>query len=176
MFESPVRATLTATPPPPRCSSPHLSCNCIVLSLNQYLQQLLKLKGKNRFPESSPRWLPADSWRLLWMAEHLQEVGGGVFEELIDGPSQHGARPLRRQQTSNFVFVEDNVHSQLCCRWHIPIYTNTKCLNIGSFSRLTVCVVFSNGSTLLHLKVFRCVPPCLYTAAMTDTFTLSFSF
>lgn len=102
--------------PPPR-SSLHLSCNCIVLLLNQYLQQLLKLKGKNRFAESSPGgflWTPGSR---CGSQSTYRKWGGKVFEGLIDGLSQHGAHPLSWRQTTNSLFVQESPDPQLLHHW-----------------------------------------------------------
>lgn len=94
-FDSPVGATLTAPGSlPPRRSSLHLSCNSIVLLLNQYLQQLLKLKGKNRFAESSAGGFLQTPGGRCGSQSTYRKWGGKVFEGLIDGLSQRGAHPL----------------------------------------------------------------------------------
>lgn len=65
---------------PPQRSSLHLSCNCIVLSLNQYLQQLLKLKGKNTFAESSPGGFLRTPGGRCGSQSTYRKWGGKVFE------------------------------------------------------------------------------------------------
>lgn len=94
-FDSPVGAALTAPGSlPPRRSSLHLSCNSIVLLLNQYLQQLLKLKGKNRFAESAAGGFLQTPGGRCGSQSTYRKWGGKVLGGLIDGLSQRGARPL----------------------------------------------------------------------------------
>lgn len=114
---------------PPQCSSLHLSCNCIVLSLNQYTQQLLKLKGKNRFAESSPGGFLRIPGGRCGSQSTYRKWGGKVFERLIDGLSQHDAHPLRLNQTSSSLFVQDSPDLQLLHQWKhaLLISTCTKC-------------------------------------------------
>ncbi len=109
---------------PPQRSSLHLSCNCIVLSLNQYLQQLLKLKGKNRFAESSPGGFLRTPGGRCGSQSTYRKWGGKVFEGLIDGLSQHGARPLSLHQTANSLFVQDSPDPQLLHQWKHTVAPN----------------------------------------------------
>lgn len=184
---------------PPRRSSLHLSCNCIVLSLNQYLQQLLKLKGKNRFAESSPGGFLRTPGGRCGSQSTYRKWGGKVFEGLIDELSQHDAHPLRLHQTGNFLFVQDspdphllwqwkhtvapNLHMYKVSIWMLVIFWGLPCLSYHIYGLtwrlfidfdygLCCCHPVSAGfqATVCVSKASKC--QCLDIGDLKDTFSL----
>lgn len=159
---------------PPRRSSLHLSCNCIVLSLNQYLQQLLKLKGKNRFAESSPGGFLRTPGGRCGSQSTYRKWGGKVFEGLIDGLSQHGAHPLRLPTPSlcktllmHSSSISAHIQWLLINTCTVSIWICLACLSYnicGLTQRLFID--FHNGTTLL---LSSCI--CRFSARVSKAST-----
>lgn len=83
-------------PPPQRCLSP---TSALCFPAINTLQQLLKLKGKNRFAESSANGFLQTPGRLQGT---YRKWGVKVFDGLIDGLSQHGSQPAETHQQPEY--------------------------------------------------------------------------